>query len=126
MHELFSSTVFSEVQFWLLVVSSVILPFGIYIMLMRRRSIARLSVLAFGVVLVITAGVDVYLLQRLSRMAALSPSLADDALFTSELSVALYILPALFGGIGINLVSHVLLHHLSGAERRFDNEGDRR
>ncbi|CAN5328673.1 hypothetical protein BH09PSE6_BH09PSE6_10980 [soil metagenome] len=119
-----AATVFGEIQFWALVVSSLIMPAGIYIALMRRRSIARLSVLAFGIVLVCTAGVDVYLLQKLSRMAALSPSLADDAWFTSEISVALYILPALFGGIGINLVSHVLLHHLSDAERRFDRAGN--
>ena len=35
-------------------------------------------------------------------------------------ALGLYLLPALFAGIGINLVSHVLIHHLVSAERRFD------
>jgi hypothetical protein len=55
-------------------------------------------------------------------MAKLSASFIDDALFASELSLALYLLPALFGGIGINLVSHVLVNHLVQAEKRFKSE----
>jgi len=47
------------------------------------------------------------------------PSLADDALFVSEVRVALYLLPALFAGLGINVISHVLTTHLVAAEKRF-------
>jgi len=65
------------------------------------------------------AGVDVYVLQSLSRAAMKSPSLVDDAVFVSEVSLALYLLPALFAGLGINVISHVLTTHLDAAERRF-------
>lgn len=117
-----SLSVFVELRFWLLVVFSLVLPAGIYTVLLITRSISRWAVLGFGIALVLIAGVDVYLLQSLASLAKNSPSLADDAVFVSELSIALYILPVVFGGIGVNLISHVLLHHLSGAEKRFDRE----
>ncbi|MGP1676986.1 MAG: hypothetical protein ACTS6J_07490 [Burkholderiales bacterium] len=117
-----SDTVFTEVAFWLLVVFSFVLPFGIYWALLSKRSIAKRTILLFGLAIVGIAGVDVYLLQRLASLAKLSSSLIDDALFVSEISLALYFLPALFGGIGINLVSHVLISHLVQAESRFKNE----
>jgi hypothetical protein len=114
--------VFVEVRFWLLVVFSLVLPAGIYGVLMRSRSISSRAVLVFGIALVLISGIDVYLLQSLSSLAKTSPSLADDALFVSELSIALYVLPVVFGGIGVNLISHVLLRHLTEAEKRFERE----
>lgn len=119
-----SNSVFFEFRFWLLVAFSLVLPMAIYVVLLATRSISRPAVLAFGVVLVLVlmAGVDVYLLQTLKSLAHASPSLADDALFNTELSIALYVLPAVFGGIGVNLISHVLLCHLAEAEERFDRE----
>lgn len=117
-----SLSVFVEVRFWLLVIFSLVLPAGIYGVLLRSRSISSRAVLVFGVALVLIAGVDVYLLQSLSSLAKTSPSLADDALFVSELSIALYVLPVVFGGIGVNLISHVLLRHLTEAEKRFERE----
>ena len=117
-----SLSVFVEVRFWLLGIFSLVLPAGIYGVLLRSRSISSLAVLVFGVALVLIAGVDVYLLQSLSSLAKTSPSLADDALFVSELSIALYVLPVVFGGIGVNLISHVLLRHLTEAEKRFERE----
>jgi hypothetical protein len=117
-----SNSVFFEFRFWLLVAFSLVLPVAIYVLLLATRSISRPAVLAFGVVLVLMAGVDVYLLQTLKSLAHASPSLADDALFNTELSIALYVLPAVFGGIGVNLISHVLLRHLAEAEERFDRE----
>jgi hypothetical protein len=45
----------------------------------------------------------------------------DDQLFLSELSVALYLLPLASAGIGINMVSQVLLEHLRQAERNHDD-----
>lgn len=116
-----STTVFTQFEFWILIAFSVLLPFLIYWRLLSSRAIAQATILLFGLALVAIAGVDVYLLQRLAALAKLSPSLADDAVFLSELSLALYLLPALFGGIGINLVSHVLLKHLAAAEKRFEN-----
>lgn len=117
-----SLSVFVELRFWVLVAFSVVLPAGIYGLLLRTRAISRMAVLGFGIALVLISGVDVYLLQSLAAVAKNTPSLADDAVFISELSIALYILPVVFGGIGVNLISHVLLRHLTEAEKRFDRE----
>ena len=117
-----SQSVFVELRFWALVVFSLVLPAGLYAGLLATRSISRGAVLAFGVVLVLVAGVDVYLLQTLASLARGTHSLADDALFLSELRIALYVLPLMFGGIGVNLISHVLLRHLFEAETRFERE----
>ena len=115
-----ASTVFVELRFWLLMISSLVAPLCIYVVLMRTRAVSRTTVLLFGVALVALAGIDVYLLQGLSRLAKISESLADDAIFASELSVGLYVLPVLFGGIGVNMISHVLVSHLTAAEKKFD------
>jgi uncharacterized membrane protein len=117
-----ASSAFFEARFWLLILFSGAIPFGIYAALLHKRALSRRSVLFFGFGLVFIAGIDVYLLQRLATIAKLSPSLIDDAVFSSEVSVALYLLPALFGGIGINMVSHVLTRHLDDAERQFRRE----
>ena len=100
-----SLSVFVELRFWVLVVFSVVLPAGIYAALLATRAISRMAVLGFGVALVLIAGVDVYLLQSLANVAKTTPSLADDAVFLSELSIALYVLPVVFGGIGSVMVT---------------------
>jgi hypothetical protein len=61
-------------------------------------------------------------LQRLAQMAKDSHFLLDHNVFASELSVALYLLPVLFAGIGVNMVSHILISHLTEAESRFEQE----
>ena len=113
-------TVFVEIQFWLLVLFSIIVSVAIYIGLLKRRNISRNIVLVFGMVLLLISGVDIYLLQVLSKMAKTSLSHWDNSVFLSELSMALYLLPITYGGIGVNLISHVLIRHLSRAERRFE------
>jgi hypothetical protein len=35
----------------------------------------------------------------------------------------LYVLPALLAGIGVNIASHVIIQHLSDAQRRFGGYG---
>ncbi len=117
-----STTIFTEVRFWLLIAFSFVLPFSIYGALLKKRAISRKTVLLFGFMLVAIAGVNVYLLKSLVSFAKASPSLEDDAIFLSEMSLALYLLPAMFGGIGINVVSHILVSHLVEAERKFKNE----
>ena len=117
-----STTVFTEERFWLLVVFSGVLPCALYLMLLVKRAISRPTVLLLGLSLVAIAGVDVYLLQSLATQAKLTSSLADDAVFVSEVSIALYLLPAMFGGIGINIISHILVSHLVEAETRFKAE----
>jgi hypothetical protein len=115
-----ATTVFTEARFWTLVVFSVVLPCVVYFALLSKRSISRFTVLLFGLALVAMAGVDVYLLQSLTGMSRQTPSSMDDAIFASELSLALYLLPATIGGIGVHMTSHVLIQHLFDAERRFD------
>ena len=64
-----SLSVFLELRFWLLVGFSLVLPVGIYALLLVTRSISRWAVLGFGVALVLIAGVDVYLLQSIAAQA---------------------------------------------------------
>ena len=115
-------SVFLHIDFYLLLLLSLVGPAAIYVFLYRRRKISKLTVLAFGILLLVMAGSDLVLLRRLEHGARVSASLFDDRLFASEVSVALYLLPALFAGVGINLVSHVLIGHLVGAEARFERE----
>jgi hypothetical protein len=113
-------SVFLEFEFLALVICSIFLPVGVYIYALLKRAISRNTVLLLGGVLIVLSGIDIYLLQRLTELVKHSPSLLDDAVFTSELSMALYLLPALFAGIGVNMLSHVLITHLAEAERRFN------
>lgn len=114
-----SSSVFTHLNFWLLVFVSFVAPFAIYQLLLKKRSISHASVLWFGVVLIAVSGVDVCLLQQLAEAAKLTTSAIDDAIF---MSLALYLLPITFGGIGVNMVSHILISHLRIAEDLFEKE----
>ena len=117
-----SNSIFVEIEFFSLIVVSFILPVSIYIYMMWKKAISRKVVLLFGIILITISGVNVVLLQNLSEMATKTPSLLDDRVFTSELSVALYILQILFAGIGVNILSHILISHLADAEKKFDRE----
>jgi hypothetical protein len=88
--------------------------------LLRSKSISRSSVLVFASLLILLSGIDFYLLRSLAELARSSTSLIDDKVFSHELSLALYLLPVVFAGIGVNLISHVLLTHLSRAEKAYD------
>ena len=109
-----------KLEFWVLILCSVVAPVVIYVYLMRRASIARFAVALFGLFLVLLAGTDVVLLKSLMQIAKLTPSLADDLVFGSEFSLALYLLPVLSASVGCNLISHVLITHLRVAERSHD------
>ncbi len=111
-------TVFVQMQFYFLLLFSLIVPVAIYVGLLWRRVISRNTVLIFGVALLLISGVDIYLLQVLASMAKTTSSHWDNTVFLSELSLALYLLPLTYGGIGVNLISHVLIRHLSRAERK--------
>ena len=54
--------------------------------------------LLLGFTLLAIAGLDVYFLQSLARMAKATLSVTDDTIFVSEVSFALYVLPVMFGG----------------------------
>ena len=115
-----TNSAFFEIEFILLVLFSFILPVSIYGYMMWKKAISRLSVLMFGILLIIISGVSVVLLQRLNGIAKISLSYIDNQLFSSEISLALFLLPALFAGIGINIISHLLISHLEKAEKIFD------
>ncbi len=117
-----SNSVFAQLDFWAMVVVSFVLPIAIYAALLATRSVSRATVLVLGFVMVAIAGVDVYFLRHIAAVARATPSLADDLLFVSEVSFALYLFPLMFGGIGVNLISHILVSHLVGAEKRFSQE----
>lgn len=115
-----NATIFTEFRFWALVSFSLVLPSAIFFTLFVRRAFSKTTVLVFGLLLVAMASVDLVLLRALSSAALATPSLADDRVFASELSIALYILPAAFGTLGINMASHVLMHYLRKKEQRFE------
>ena len=115
-------TALYEVDFVLLVTTSLLLPAGIYATLLLKRSISQWSVLVLALVLITLSGIDFVLLQKLAEKAKLSSSAFDDRMFVTELSMALYLLPAVFAGIGVNLVSHVVIRHLNLAESRFERD----
>lgn len=116
------TTAFLELDFLLLLVSSLVAPIAIYAFLFKRRAIARTTVLVFASLLILLSGVDVFLLKVLAQVGKASLGSLQGKLFSSELSVALYVLPAVFAGVGINLISHVLIDHLVKAEQKFDRE----
>ncbi|SEL70141.1 hypothetical protein SAMN05518845_11060 [Variovorax sp. YR750] len=120
MHALSDASLFTQVRFWGLVLCSLVIPGAIFITLFVRREFSKRTVLAFGLLLIVLAGMDIFLLRALSLEAQATPSLADDIVFSSELSIALYIFPAAFGTFGLNMVSHVLMHYLKQKEARFE------
>lgn len=123
-----SNTVFTHLQFWLLILFSGAPTAGIYWLAMARRAMSRPVIVLLGFSLVLIAAIDVVLLQSLKGQAKLTPSLADDAFFNSEISIALFLVPAMFCGIGINVISHVIVDHLVESHKRFrmkDADGQR-
>lgn len=117
-----NNSVFVEIQFFMLIVCTFVLPIGIYSYMMWKRSISRKVVLLFGVLLIAVSGGNIFLLHLLRILARDTPSLLDDSIFASEMSVALYLIPAIFAGIGVNIISHILISHLAEAEKKFDKE----
>jgi hypothetical protein len=102
-----------ESEFVALVVFSVVTAALIYCALWARQGISRSRALFFGVALIILAGVDMFLLRILANLARLSPSVFIGALFESEVTVALCLLPTLFAGTGINVVSHLVIQPMA-------------
>jgi hypothetical protein len=114
-----NDSIFVEKEFVLLIVVSIVLPLALYAFMMLKKALSRATVLLFGVTLVAISGANVVLLQMLASMAKTSISTLDNRVFSSEISLALYLLPALFAGIGINIISHLIVTHLGDAEREF-------
>ncbi|MGD0493062.1 MAG: hypothetical protein ABSC32_16105 [Steroidobacteraceae bacterium] len=104
---------FIEGEFVVLVLVSALIAALIYRALWSRRPLSRTRALIFGLTLIVLAGVDVFLLRMLASLSRVSGSIFDRFVFDSELTVALYILPTLFAGTGINVVSHLVIHPLA-------------
>jgi hypothetical protein len=117
-----NNSLFLQKEFISLVIFSILAPVVIYRTIWLKKTISHVSVVYFGGALIVLAGIDVFLLRILADIAEHSPSVVDDRIFNSELSAALYLLPALYAGTGINLVSHILISHLVDAEKKFDRE----
>ena len=113
-------SVWFEMELVLLVVCSLVLPAAVYLFLYGRVSVSRWTVLAFAMLLIGVAGVDVALLQSLTEQVKSAPGLLGVQVFSDQVALVLYVLPAAFAGLGVNLLSHVLINHLNAAERRFD------
>ena len=105
-------SVFIHIEFWVLLLASLVLPVAIYFALLSIRRISRYTVLLFALALIGLSALDVFLLRHLANTARVTPSLLDDKVFASEYSLALYLLPLLSAGIGVNILSDVLLNHL--------------
>lgn len=110
------ATAFAELEFWLLITLSMAAPLLVWRVFHSKKTASRRTIFVFGLVLVAISGTAFYLLQILANQSKHSPSLADDTLFASELTLSLYLLPALFAGIGINLISDRLIRHLNDLE----------
>jgi hypothetical protein len=126
-------TAFFRIEFYLLVVFSLLLPSAIYYQLVVKRIFSRITMFLLGLTMIVMSGVDLVLLQKLSAIAVQSSDLADDVIFGSEFSMALYLLPLILAGLGINVISHILHSHMvivelepvKPGESRKAGQGDR-
>lgn len=108
--------IYLEYEFWALVMCTIVIPSAIFVWMMMKRKFSRISVVSIGLFLVVIAGLDAIFLRLLSAKAKVSPGLVDDQLFVSEISIALYIIPLILAGVGVNLASHVLCNHIEITE----------
>ena len=114
--------IYLEFEFWGLLVCTGIIPFVTLLWMMRQRHFQRSILVTIGTFLVFLSGLDAIFLQRLSTKAKASANILDDRIFASEISIALYIIPLILAGIGVNLASYVLCEHLKITEL-IDKEG---
>lgn len=114
-------SVFLDFDFFLLLIVSLVGPISTYVFMLRRKLVSRRIVLGFGTSLILMSGLTVFLLGLLGDQAKETPSKLDDKVFASEVSIALFLLPAVFAGIGTHIVSHVMIRHLDDAETRFES-----
>ena len=108
--------IYLEYEFWALLICTIIVPSAVFIWMMMKRKFSQISIVAIGVLLVVIAGMDAIFLRILSAKAKISPGILDDQIFVSEISIALYIIPLILAGVGVNLASHVLCNHLEITE----------
>ena len=113
-----TSSAFLQFEFALLILLSFVLPIRVYVVMYRKTSIARRTLVILALALIVMSGADFVLLQRLADVASQTPTHADDWIFSSQLSIALYLVPAIFTGIGMNLLTQVLITPLAAKAER--------
>ena len=111
-----NNPIYLELEFWGVLACSAILPMCIFTWMTWKRSLSRLVIIIIGLLLVCIAGANVIFLRLLSTKAKATSNILDDKLFVSEISIALYIIPLILAGIGVNLASHVLCNHINITE----------
>jgi len=114
------NSVFLRLEFFLLVAFSIVVPIAIFTLMLAKRAISRLTVFLFSLALIVLAGINVVLLRQLAHLAKLNAAAIGSNVFFSEISIMLYLLPAVLAGIGVNVISHLLIAHLKHAEEQFD------
>jgi hypothetical protein len=117
-----SHSVFADSRFWLMVLVSVVLPSGSCAVPLAERAASRSVVLLPGIALVAVAVLDPCVLRSLAAASRRTTALADAAVFASGVSLALHLLPAMLGGVGVNLISHIPFSHPVEAQKRFNQE----
>lgn len=117
-----NDSAFLKLEFLFLVLFSLVLPLIFISVLITKRRIPRKTVFALGFILIILAGLDVVLLQRLNDLAKSTASLSDDIVFASGYALALYVLPLIGAGLGMNLISHVIHANINIDEIKKDDE----
>jgi len=106
-----TDTVFVQSEFWALVCLSIGVPALAYGWAARRPRLMWAATCLLGLLMVAVSATDVVLLQVLRRAALRSLDRADDAWFGSEIAIALYAFPILYGGVGVNFISAGLIEH---------------
>jgi len=117
-----SPTAFAQFLFWVLVSIAIGIPVSLFLVQLAGRQFARSTMLVFGVLLTAFAGMDLFHLRALSIEALQTPCLADDLMFSSALSIALYVLPAVLGAWGANAASHAFVRCFRPQEGHFEED----
>ncbi|MBB3214291.1 nitrogen fixation/metabolism regulation signal transduction histidine kinase [Herbaspirillum sp. Sphag1AN] len=120
-----AQSVFLQLEFYLLILFSLIFPAAIFGTMLLKKAISRTMVFLFGVSLLLMAGADIILLRKLALMASNALSGSEDKFFNSEMAVSLYLLPAFLAGVGVNIISHILIRRLREAEDQFERDAKR-
>ncbi|MEI7435939.1 MAG: hypothetical protein WCL16_03915 [bacterium] len=114
------NSVYLQGEFFGLVVVSLLMPAILYVWLIRKRKVSRIAIVVIAIALIVLSGLDVILIKRLSMISKMTMDISDNLIFASEFSVALYMLPVIMAGIGVNLLTHVMSEHLIIAELEYD------
>ena len=107
-----TETLLVRFEFWGLVIAAIALPLIVLMALLKSKTIARARLIGCAAFLILLGALDIGLLRSVMVLARSTPGFVDDAVFLSEYSAALYILPYLSAGVGVNLLTHAITHHL--------------